>query len=204
MSNQEDSQLLSDKELIGIIKAGDMDAMGELMGRYTSKAYQIAYSILGNKDDAEEVTQDAFVRIYRALSSFRGDSEFSTWMYRIVVNQARNKYRWNKRRGSHLTVSVDRETKTNDGSTRSFDLADTGKTPDNEVIFREWEGEIAEEIKKLPEVNREALLLRNVKNLSYEQIASLLNCKVGTIKSRISRAREELRRKVSRHPYEQR
>ena len=198
MSNEPDSQELTDYDLIPKIKDGDMDAMADLMNRYTSKAFQIAYSILGNKDDAEEVTQDSFVRIYRALPFFRGDSEFSTWMYRIVVNQARNKYRWNRRRGSHMSVSIDREQEGESGNSISFDLPDTGKTPDKELVFKEWEGEIAAEIKKLPPVNREALLLRNVKNLSYEQIASLLGCKVGTIKSRIARAREELRKRMRR------
>ncbi len=198
MSNEENNQDKSDRELITLIIDGDMDAMGDLMARHSSKAYQISYSILGNKNDAEEVTQDAFIKVYRALANFRGDSEFSTWMYRIVVNQARNKYRWNKRRGSQVNISIDKDTETDDGSSIPFDLPDTGKKPDHEIIFKEWEGEIAEEIKKLPAVNREALMLRNVKHLSYEQIAELLDCKIGTIKSRIARAREELRKRVSR------
>jgi RNA polymerase sigma-70 factor, ECF subfamily len=198
MSKYNDSEEASDRELIGLINSGDLDSMETLMNRYTSKAYQIAYSILGNRDDAEEVTQDSFVRIYRALPNFRGDSEFSTWMYRIVVNQARNKYRWNRRRGMHLSVSLNKESETDDGPNLKIEVPDKAKTPDKEIIFNEWEGEIAEEIKKLPPVNREALILRNVRNLSYEQIATLLDCKVGTIKSRIARAREELRRRLRR------
>ncbi len=198
MSYQDSNEDKTDKELIAMITAGDMDVMGDLMARHSSKAYQISYSVLGNKDDAEEVTQDAFIRIYRALPNFRGDSEFSTWMYRIVINQARNKYRWNKRRGSQVNISIDKDTETDNGSSIPFDLPEKGKNPDEEVIFKEWEGEIADEIKKLPVVNREALLLRNMKNLSYEQIAEMLDCKIGTIKSRIARAREELRKRVSR------
>ncbi len=198
MSYQNNNEDKTDKELIALIIGGDMDVMDDLMARHASKAYQISYSVLGNKDDAEEVTQDAFIRIYKALPNFRGDSEFSTWMYRIVVNQARNRYRWNKRRGSQVNISIDRDIETDDGSSIPFDLPDTGKNPDDEVVFKEWEGEIADEIKKLPVVNREALLLRNMKNLSYEQIAESLDCKIGTIKSRIARAREELRKRVSR------
>ena len=185
-----------DDELIANVNGGEMRAWEILMNRYATKAYQIAYSILGQIDDSEEVTQDAFVRIYRALPKFRGDSEFSTWMYRIVVNQARNKYRWNKRRGGYSNISLDREPENDDLGRQSYDVPDHSKPPDKEIIFKEWEGRIGEEMKKLPSVNREALLLRNIKNLSYEQIAEILDCKVGTVKSRIARAREELRKRL--------
>ena len=199
MSNSNVNETLSDNALIAKINQGDTDSWEILMNRYAAKAYQIAYGILGNIDDSEEVTQDAFVRIYRALPKFRGDSEFSTWMYRIVVNQARNKYRWNKRRGSYSNVSLDKEPNGDDDGRKSFEVPDHRKTPDKEIIFKEWEGRIGEEMRRLPSVNREALLLRNVKNLSYEQIAEILECKVGTVKSRIARAREELRKRLGMH-----
>lgn len=191
-----DAETLSDDQLIAMVKDGQTEAFDYLMDRHAGKAFQIAYGILNQKDDAEEVTQDAFVRIFRALPKFRGDSEFSTWMYRIVVNQARNKYRWNKRRGSHVNMSINQTLDFDDNSTLTFDVPDTSKTPDRDVIFREWEGEISREMESLPAVNREALILRNVKNMSYEQIANVLNCKVGTVKSRIARAREELRKRL--------
>jgi RNA polymerase sigma-70 factor (ECF subfamily) len=197
MPKQEELQVLTDRDLIGRINEDDMDAWEELMGRHVDKAFQIAYGILGQRNDAEEVTQDAFVRIYKALPKFRGDAEFTTWMYRIVVNQARNKYRWNKRRGAHVNVSIDQDFSDQHSVGRqTLHLPDTCKTPDYTLMQVEFEGEIADEIQKLPPVNREALLLRNVKNLSYEQIAELLGVKVGTIKSRIARAREELRRRL--------
>lgn len=192
LSNEE----VPDADLVALVRSGHLDAFEKLMDRHAGKAFQIAYGILGQKDDAEEVTQDAFVRIYRALPKFRGDSEFSTWMYRIVVNQARNKYRWNKRRGAHLNMSIHQQIEMDDSSSLTFDVTDARKTPDREIVFREWEDEIAREVEKLPAVNREALILRNVKNLSYEQIADVLNCKVGTVKSRIARAREELRKRL--------
>ncbi len=187
---------MADNDLIHRVNQGQMAAWDTLMTRHASKAYQIAYGILGQKEDAEEVTQDAFIRIYRALPKFRGDSEFSTWMYRIVVNQARNKYRWNRRRGANLHISINQELDQNEQSNLYLDLPDKSKTPDDDLVFREWERDISEEVKKLPAVNREALILRNVKNLSYEQISELLNCKVGTVKSRIARGREELRKRL--------
>ncbi len=187
---------VSDAELIELIRHGEMEAWNSLMRRHAGKAYQIAYGILGNREDAEEVSQDGFVRIYRALERFRGDSEFSTWMYRIIVNQARNKYRWNKRRGALRNISIDATHDPDNEGVMPIDLPDSQKHPDEDLLFREWEGEIAREMKHLPPVNREALFLRNVKHMSYEQIADVLNCKVGTVKSRIARAREELRRRL--------
>lgn len=196
MSKESERPSPSDRELIRRIKSGDMGAWEELMRRHSSKAYYIAYGVLGQKDDADEVTQDAFVRIYRALDKFRGDSEFSTWMYRIVVNQARNRYRWNKRRGAHLNVSINQQIELDDSSSVSLDLPDHRKRPDEEAELKEWQQEIDREMRNLPAVNREALILRNVQNLSYEQIAELLDCKIGTVKSRIARAREELRKRL--------
>ena len=178
-----------------IVDHDDMDAWETLMARYASRAYQIAYGVLGHHNDCQEVTQDAFVRIYRALPNFRGDSEFSTWMYRIVVNQARNKYRWNKRRGANLHVSIDEERETKRGSL-TLDIADHRVGPDGEAVCREWAGEIRREMAALPEVNREALILRNVEHMSYDQIAEILGCKIGTVKSRIARGREELRKRL--------
>ena len=186
----------TDRELIARIRDGDQRAWDVLMDRHAPKAYQIAYGILGQHDDAEEVTQDALVRVCRALTRFRGDSEFSTWLYRIVVNQARNKYRWNKRRGAQVNVSIDQEIPGNDGTAVPMDLPDPGKAPDEDLVFRELQAEITREMQFLPPINREALVLRNVKNLSYEEIAGVLKCKVGTVKSRIARAREELRRRL--------
>ncbi|HAR67259.1 MAG TPA: RNA polymerase subunit sigma-24 [Lentisphaeria bacterium] len=187
---------LSDTELIRLIKTEDEFAWESLMTRHSSKAFQIAYGILGQWNDAEEVAQDAFVRVYRALDGFRGDAQFSTWFYRIVVNQARNKYRWNKRRHVAKHYSINEELDPNGTGAMARDLPDKSKGPAEQLMFREWESEVAQEMSALPSVNREALVLRNVHNFSYEQIAEVLGCKLGTVKSRIARARDELRKRV--------
>ena len=85
----------------------DQAAFDQLVERHSDRAFQLAYSILQNRQDAEEVVQDAFIRIYRSLGNFRGDAQFSTWMYRIVVNLCNNKFRWNKVRGANCTISID-------------------------------------------------------------------------------------------------
>ena len=186
-----------DKLLIEKYKLGEQWAFDRLVEKYSGRAYQIAYGVLGNKEDAEEVAQDVFVRIYRALPKFRGDSEFTTWMYRIAMNLARNKYRWNKSRGSQRNISIDAPLPgSDDGDSRRIDVLETGMNPEESVDLSEFERRAKEEIEQLPDLYREALVLRNVEEMSYEEIASLLGCKLGTIKSRIARAREELRKRL--------
>jgi len=184
-----------DRTLIArITQERDTSAFETLVNKHYSKAYQVAYSVLSNKEDAEEVTQDAFIRINRALANFRGDSEFSTWLYRIVMNLARNKYRWNKIRGVRSNVSIDEpvENSKGDGDMR-IDLPDDELTPSEQLAFDELKDKTTKAMASLPEAYREAVILRNIKELSYEEIAEMLDCKVGTIKSRIARGRELLR-----------
>lgn len=195
MSNQTSSA--EDRLLIDKFKGGDHGAFDRLVEKYSGRAYQIAYGILGNRQDAEEVAQDVFVRIYRALPRFRGDSEFTTWMYRIAMNLARNKYRWNKSRGSQRNISIDAPLDgTDDPDAKRLDVVEGRLAPDEKVSLDELEQRALTELDGLPELYRQALMLRNVDELSYEDIADLLGCKLGTIKSRIARAREELRKRL--------
>ncbi len=194
MSKQSDK--MSDAEVIERFKRGDKVAFRILAERYTSRAYQIAYGVLGNKEDAEEVAQDVFVRIYKALPKFRGDAEFTTWMYRIAMNLARNKYRWNKSRGGKRNVSIEQTHEKEEGGP-GIQVETPEPPPDEQAVLTEFEGNVMAEIENLPPLYREALVLRNVEEMSYERIASVLGCKLGTIKSRIARAREELRKRLS-------
>jgi RNA polymerase sigma-70 factor (ECF subfamily) len=186
---------LSDAEIVRRIKEGETHLFDILVQRYSSRAYQIAYGVLGAREDAEEVAQDVFVRIYKALPNFRGDSEFTTWMYRIAMNLARNKYRYNKSRGANKKISM-QETTDESESRTLVQVPEPRLSPDSEVGLDEFQKEVIREMESLPELYREALILRNVEEMSYEQIADVLGCKLGTIKSRIARAREELRRRL--------
>ena len=195
MSNETTSH--EDRELIEKFKGGMPWAFDKLVDKYSGRAYQIAYGILGNRQDAEEVAQDVFIRIHRALPKFRGESEFTTWMYRIAMNLARNKYRWNKSRGSQRNLSIDAPLDgTDDPEAKRLDVIEGRLSPDEEVSLDELEKRALEELDKLPELYRQALMLRNIDELSYEQISDLLGCKLGTIKSRIARARDELRKRL--------
>ena len=188
---------LSDAEIVQRFKDGEHHLFDKLVERYSSRAYQIAYGVLGTREDAEEVAQDVFIRIYKALPKFRGDSEFTTWMYRIAMNLARNKYRYNKSRGANRKISM-QETIDDSDSRTIIQVPEPRLSPDNEVGLDEFQKDIMREIDNLPPLYRDALVLRNVDEMSYEQIAEVLDCKLGTIKSRIARAREELRRRLEK------
>jgi RNA polymerase sigma-70 factor, ECF subfamily len=187
-----------DLELIGEFKAGRKEVFDELMALHCSKLYQTAYGLLGNRQDAEEVVQDAFVRAYKALGEFRCDSSFETWMHRIVVNLSRNKYHWNRRRGEGVNMSISEKPRPNafvEGAmtTQDIPLPDSSSGPDKQMEHAEFEGNVMKGLQSLPDTLREAMVLRHVKDLSYERIAELLECKIGTVKSRLARGREMLR-----------
>ena len=188
-----------EEELIRRFKKGERESFDEMVVAYSPRLFRLAYGLLGNKQDAEEVVQDAFVRAYRALPGFRGDASFETWMHRITMNLARNKFHWNRRRGSGLNVSLSSgdESDPEQPSVR-IDLPDTRMEPDRLLENTELQQNIVLVIRSLPEKLREAMVLRHMENLSYEQIADYLNCKVGTVKSRLARGREILRRELAR------
>lgn len=182
-----------DLELVDNFKNGSEAAFNELASRYASKMFQTAYGLIGSREDAEEVVQDALVRVHRYLNQFRGDSSFSTWVYRIVVNLSRNKYQWNKRRGSDLTFSISANYGNDDGDKKEdFNLPDTKMGPLRILEEADEEKRIIQIMEGLPDKLREVLILRHMKDLSYEEIASLLDCNLGTVKSRIARAREAM------------
>ncbi|MBO7742476.1 MAG: sigma-70 family RNA polymerase sigma factor [Victivallales bacterium] len=185
---------IPDNELVKRFQeSGDLHAFNTLVERHNGRAYQIAYGILANREDCEEVVQDAFVRIFRALPNFRGDSEFTTWMYRIVVNLCNNKYRWNKSRRIGRNISLDAPLEHYEGSELRLELPSPMQTPDKLVELAELRSKTAKAMQALPESYRNAVLLRNVRHLDYDQIAAILGCPVGTVKSRINRGREMLR-----------
>ncbi len=183
----------SDQKLLERCRAGDESAFDDLVLRHQQRAVNVAYQLLRNHEDATEVAQDAFVRIYRSLNGFRGECEFTTWLHQIVVNLARNRHRWWKRRGRHASVSLDRPIETADGEMPRPATASTD-APDAQAAQAEFVELLSRRMGELPHKFREVLVLRHVEDLSYEQIAAVLNCSVGTVKSRIARAREQLRK----------
>ncbi len=194
-----------EQTLLQNFRAGNEDAFDGLVVLYSHKLYQVAYRILCNSEDAEEVVQDAFVRAYRALPSFRGDSSFETWIHHIVSNLARNKYHWNKRRGAGMHISIS-EPVINDkdhcAEEKEWDLPDDRMQPDRTLEQFELEHDVISIIDALPSKFKNVFLLRQDKHLSYDEIARKTGVPINTVKSRIRRARELIRRQLISEKYD--
>lgn len=197
MGNEQSGQErgAEDAVLVESFKAGSEQAFNELVARHSAKMYQLAYGMLGNKEDAEEVAQDAFVKVYKNIGQFRGDASFSTWLYRITANLARNRYHWNKRRGSQVNVSAHLEA-VGDEAARDIEMPDSSKSPEALIQEEELKADIMGGMRRLPDKLREIMTLRHVEDMRYERIAEILDCKIGTVKSRLARARESLKEMV--------
>jgi RNA polymerase sigma-70 factor (ECF subfamily) len=189
-------EVAMDRLLVDRFKGGDEAAFNEMVSRYWDRIFSLVHQMLRNSQDAEEVTQDAFIRAHRGLANFRGDSAFSTWLYQIATNLARNRYWYWWRRKRDKSVSFDQPI----GEEGNLTLADLVpadvETPDDITVTREFSDRVAECMEELGEKHREILILRNVQNHSYEEIAHILGISVGTVKSRIARAREALRTRL--------
>lgn len=182
-----------DAQLVERFRAGDEGAFVEIMSRYRDKIYAIVLGLLRNHADAEEIAQDTFIRAHRGLARFRGDSSLATWLHRIAVNLARNRYWYFFRRRRHATLSLD--CAVSDESAATFaDLIASGEAdPAQASASGEFTALVAACMEKLDPSHREILTLRNGLHQSYDEIAAALGINVGTVKSRIARARSNLR-----------
>lgn len=187
------SQTSIDAELVQRFNQGDETAFFPIMERYRSKIFATVLNLLHNHADAEEITQDTFIRAYRGLARFRGDSSLATWLYRIAVNLARNRYWYFFRRQRQNTISLDYSLSEESGTAFADIVAAETQDPAQETANEEFAQLITDSMKKLEPHHREILVMRNNRNLSYDEIASLLKINVGTVKSRIARARKNLR-----------
>ena len=182
-----------DAELIKRFVSGDLSAFDELVEHHSAKSYQIAFGLLGDKLDAEEVVQDAFVKVYKNLKNFRGDSSFSTWLFRIVTNLSRNKYHWHRRRGADVNISISDRFSDDDNVKLDLDIPDNRMEPSRELENRETGMQILDAINRLPDKLKEVIVMRHIEDMSYSEIAEQLKCELGTVKSRLARAREALK-----------
>ncbi len=185
-----------DRVLVDRFKNGDQSAFDEMVARYWDRIFSMVNQLLRNSQDAEEVTQDAFIRAHRGLVNFRGDSAFSTWLYQIATNLARNRYWYWWRRKRDKSVSIDAPVSAENSTTLADIIPAEVETPDDITVTQEFIARIGQGMEKLSTKHREILILRNVKNHSYEEIAVILGISVGTVKSRIARARESLRSRL--------
>ena len=182
-----------DKVLVARFKEGDEAAFEEMVSRYWDRIYAMVMQLLRNPQDAEEVTQDAFIRAHRGLGNFRGDSSFSTWLYQIATNLARNRYWYWFRRKRDKSVSFDQKVGGDADTTLAEIFQADIETPQDIAVTNEFQDRVTAAMEFLNTKHREVLVLRNAKGLSYEEIAYQLEISIGTVKSRIARARESLR-----------
>ena len=184
-----------DAVFIDKLKAGDEAAFETLIDRYSGDIYALLYRLTENPEEASDLTQDTFLRALRSIKTFRGDAELKTWLFRIAINESRNRFRWWKRRRRDVTISLDATIGESD--TRISDtLADHSISPEESTLSHEREAAINTALLDIPVVYREAIVLCDVEGMSYEETAAALGIGIGTVKSRISRGREELRRRL--------
>jgi RNA polymerase sigma-70 factor (ECF subfamily) len=188
----------NDQALVDGLRRGDGQAYRELLRQYEHRVFTIAYRMLGNRQEAEDVTQDVFVSLIRAIHSFRGDSLFSTWLFRVAVNHVKNHIKYLRRRRQQLKVAWDAHPgweprMADDGHFPTVGRVDR---PDQETSARELAAKALGALGDIDPEFREALVLREIEGLSYDQIAEITGVPEGTVKSRIHRARAALHRIV--------
>lgn len=175
-----------DQQLVERVQRGDKHAFDLLVAKYQRKLGRLISRFVRDTGEAEDVTQEAFIKAYRALPGFRGDSAFYTWLYRIGINTAKNYLLANKRRAPTSTPFDAEESESFEDAGLLHEIS----TPENELMSKQVVNVVQVALQQLPEDLRSALTLREIEGLSYEEIASVMNCPVGTVRSRIFRARE--------------
>jgi RNA polymerase sigma-70 factor (ECF subfamily) len=182
----------SDLSLVRRVQRGERGAYDLLVLKYQHKVVKLVMRYLRNPADAEDVAQEAFVKAYRALPQFRGDSAFYTWLYRIAINTAKNALAARERN----PVSYEVDLQGNDDSTDMVSRLKDPETPEGLALTEEIRDTVNHAIGELPEDLRTAIVLRELEGMSYEEIAASMDCPVGTVRSRIFRAREAIDRRL--------
>lgn len=183
---------MTEAELIRKSQCGDMDAFEQLILRYEKKVYTIAYKYMGNAEDASDLAQEALIKAYQSIGSFRGEASFGTWIGRITANKCLDELR---KRKKLQTTSLDDELELEEGSVQK-ELVSEKATPEQHTIRQETVQYVQQKLGQLKEEYRIVLVLRELEGYSYDDIADMLNCSLGTVKSRISRARNYLKELV--------
>ncbi len=182
----------ADTALVAAAQDGDLAAFEALVGRHQKRMLNIAFRIIGEYDDACEVTQDAFLSAYRNLQGFRGEAKFSTWLTSITVNLSRNRLKQMKARKARVPYSLDAPIRTDDGEVMPDPPSGEPSVLDR-LERQDLRKKVHDCIKALEPDFREALVLRDLQELSYEEIGSIVRAAAGTVKSRIFRARESVK-----------
>nr|WP_315019526.1 sigma-70 family RNA polymerase sigma factor [uncultured Aminipila sp.] len=182
--------MISEKESLLIKKAkeGDEGSFEALILSCKGKAYNIALRYVKNENDALDVLQESFIKIFRNLSKFNEESKFETWVYRIVVNACNDFLRKNKNKYNEISVVLD-----GNDDEKELDIPDNTPPPEAVILNKEHSEYILDCLEKIPIDHKEIIILRDIKGFAYEEISEILECSIGTVKSRISRARNNFK-----------
>ena len=178
-----------ESELVQRCASGDEDACAELVVEHQRMVLQLAVNLLGDRDEALDLSQEVFLRVFRTIHHFRGQSQLRTWIYRIVINQARNRQRWWRRRFRSSQVSLDQHLELYGDHLAGREQV----APDRMFAQKQLAQRLQNALERLPFDQRTAIILREVDGLSYDEIAYSLGVTLGTVKSRLTRARQALR-----------
>ncbi|MFC1564299.1 RNA polymerase sigma factor [candidate division KSB1 bacterium] len=192
MAGKKQNNSPSDESLIEQFKEGNIYAFDELVRRYKDQLVNFAYRFLGDKDDAEDIVQETLLRVYRKKDAYKSVAKFSTWIYTITGNLAKTELRRRKRRKILSLSNIGYEDK-------DFDLKDEESDPEEDVDQVISSKIIQDAIQSLPEKFKEVIIFRDIQELSYEEISSIVNIPLGTVKSRVNRGRLKLQEKLSEY-----
>ena len=181
------------------LKAGSEDAYAWLVGEFHHSVYSVVYRILTDPADAADTTQEVFLKIFRGMKHFHGESSLKTWIYRIAIHEASNRRRWWFRHKSKETSMEPGENSSDYGAHQDANpaLVDHHKSPFETVADHELRARVEEELREVAEPYRTAIVLRDIEELSYEEIAEITQVSLGTVKSRITRGRDALRKRLT-------
>jgi RNA polymerase sigma-70 factor (ECF subfamily) len=177
--------------LVSRAKNNDVSAFEELVRTYQNKVYSLCLQLSGNSADAQDLAQETFIKAYKSLASFRNEADFGTWLHRIAVNSWLNKKR---KATARQIVSLDEPYQNGDSGEMTREVAATDADPLHSLEMKEFRELVQQAVRSLTEEHRAVIVLRDIEGYSYEEMSKFLNCSLGTVKSRINRAREAMRR----------
>lgn len=190
-----ESRSFAEAEFIERLKRGEGAAFEDLVAARSGEIYGLLFRLTENCEEARDLTQETFLRAFQNIGRFRGEADLRTWIYRIAINQARNRWRWWRRRSRDATVSLDAPQGSSDQPLIAT-LAESSANPEQKTLAHERELALRAALRKLGHAYRETVILRDIEGFTYEEIATTLGINIGTVKSRLARGRQELRKKL--------
>jgi RNA polymerase sigma-70 factor (ECF subfamily) len=196
------STLFTEEALIvAELKSGSEDAFAWLIARYSQPVHSLVYRMLDDPSDAADTTQEVFIKIFRGIRGFNSNSSLKTWIYRIALHEASNQRRWwFRHRGRETSIEPSDDTRADHRTNSLLEvMSDSSKSPLDNVFDSELRGRVEVELRHVAEPYRTTVILRDIEDLSYEEIAEVLGVSLGTVKSRLVRGRDALRKRLERH-----